>query len=191
MKSTSEQRLVYNLKNGDREAMKDLYGLYSGYLTAVCSRYIPDPDSMKDVLQDSFVKIFSSFDRFQYRGEGSLKAWMRKITVNEALKYIGRTAKDVRVSMDRMPDVPDTPDEDLQTGNIPASVIQDMIKRLPDGYRTIFNLYVFEEMSHKEIAAMLGIRENSSASQLHRAKALLAKWINEYRKSSDLKNPSL
>ena len=68
---------------------------------------------------------------------------------------------------------------------------QDMIKRLPDGYRTIFNLYVFEEMSHKEIAAMLGIRENSSASQLHRAKALLAKWINEYRKSSDLKNPSL
>ncbi len=171
--------------------MKDLYGLYSGYLTAVCSRYIPDPDSMKDVLQDSFVKIFSSFDRFQYRGEGSLKAWMRKITVNEALKYIGRTAKDVRVSMDRMPDVPDTPDEDLQTGNIPASVIQDMIKRLPDGYRTIFNLYVFEEMSHKEIAAMLGIRENSSASQLHRAKALLAKWINEYRKSSDLKNPSL
>ena len=60
----------------------------------------------------------------------------------------------------------------------------DMIKRLSDGYRTIFNLYVFEEMSHKEIAAMLGIRENSSASQLHRAKALLSKWINEYRNSN-------
>ena len=61
-----------------------------------------------------------------------------------------------------------------------------MIRRLPDGYRTIFNLYVFEEKSHKEIAALLGIKESSSASQLHRAKAQLAKWINEYRNSDSM-----
>ena len=79
-------------------------------------------------------------------------------------------------------------EEDLKTEDIPESVIQEMIKKLPDGYRTIFNLYVFEDMSHKEIASMLGIKENSSASQLHRAKAMLAKWINEYRKTSDLSN---
>ena len=189
MEITSEQILIHKLKDGDREAMKNLYGLYSGYLTAVCSRYIPDYDSLKDILQDSFVKIFMSIDRFEYRGEGSLKAWIRKIAVNEALKFLKRSSKDNTVSTDSIPDIPDNQEEeDLKTEDIPESVIQEMIIKLPDGYRTIFNLYVFEEMSHKEIASMLGIKENSSASQLHRAKAMLAKWINEYRKTSGLSN---
>ena len=189
MEITSEQILIHKLKDGDREAMKNLYGLYSSYLTAVCSRYIPDYDSLKDILQDSFVKIFMSIDRFEYRGEGSLKAWIRKIAVNEALKFLKRSSKDNIVSTDSIPDIPDNQEEeDLKTEDIPESVIQEMIKKLPDGYRTIFNLYVFEDMSHKEIASMLGIKENSSASQLHRAKAMLAKWINEYRKTSDLSN---
>ena len=88
-------------------------------------------------------------------------------------------------SIRRMKDLPDIPDDeadrDLDVDGIPASVIQDMIRRLPDGYRTVFNLFVFEDMSHKEIARTLGIKENSSASQYHRAKALLAKWLKDYR----------
>lgn len=184
MHDLSEQTLTKGLKNGDRGAMKNLYGLYSGYLNAVCSRYVLDKNTVKDILQDSFVKIFSSIDKFEYRGPGSLKAWITRITVNETLKYLRKSAKDMMtVDYDSLTDddLPDSGDEDMDVEDIPPSEIQKMIRRLPDGYRTIFNLYVFEDMSHKEIADLLGIKENSSASQLHRAKALLAKWINEYR----------
>ena len=88
MSANSEQKLLTGLRNRDRTAMKELYGLYSGYLNGICSRYIADRDAAKDVLQDSFVNIFSSIDNFRFRGEGSLKAWMRKIVVNQALKYL-------------------------------------------------------------------------------------------------------
>lgn len=184
MKETSEQKLAYGLRNRDRTAMQEAYGLYSGYLYALCSRYIPDKDTAKDILQDSFVKIFSSADSFRYRGEGSLKAWMSRITVNEALKHLRKNVrKEIAVDTARLPDTPDDNDENPDTEDIPAAVIHDMIGKLPDGYRTIFNLYVFEDKSHKEIAGLLGIKENSSASQLHRAKAMLARWIEEYRKN--------
>lgn len=184
MSANSEQKLLTGLRNRDRTAMKELYGFYSGYLNGICSRYIADRDAAKDVLQDSFVNIFSSIDNFRFRGEGSLKAWMRKIVVNQALKYLRKSSKnDLFMDTGSLPDIPEeTPDEDMDMNDIPASAIQEMIRRLPDGYRTIFNLYVFEDKSHKEIASMLGIKENSSASQLHRAKAMLARWIKEYRR---------
>lgn len=73
--------------------MKLIYSQYIRYLTAVCSRYIVDDEDVKDVLQESFLKIFASLGRFQYRGEGSLKAWMSKITINETLKFISRTQR--------------------------------------------------------------------------------------------------
>lgn len=183
MNRTAEQDLERRLKNRDQTAMKELYGLYSGYLYALCCRYITDKDTAKDILQDSFLKIFSAINRFRYRGEGSLKAWMSRIVVNEALKSLRTSARNtIMISSADLPDIPDDEaDEDLDVDGIPASVIQDMIRRLPDGYRTVFNLFVFEDMSHKEIARTLGIKENSSASQYHRAKALLAKWLKDYR----------
>lgn len=183
MKESAEQRLANGLKNGDRAIMKEVYGLYSGYLFALCLRYITDRDRARDILQDSFVKIFSSAGRFSYRGPGSLKAWMSRITVNEALKFLRDSAREnAATSLDALDSFPDTAGEDPDISDIPASVIQDMIRRLPDGYRTVFNLYVFEDMSHKEIADRLGIKENSSASQLHRARAMMAGWITDYRK---------
>ena len=167
--------------------MKYLYGLYAGYLNAVCSRYIPDREAAKDVLQDSFVRIFSSAGTFRYRGEGSLKAWMKKIVVNGALKYLQKSSRNCFVTgLDNFQDIPDDGfDEDYGMNAVSPAVIQEMIRKLPDGYRTIFNLYVFEDKSHKEIAKILNIKENSSASQLHRAKALLAKWIREYIKEKE------
>ncbi len=182
MQDISEQILAERLKNRDRSAMKELYGLYSGYLNALCSRYITDKDDAKDVLQDCFVKIFMSIDSFQYRGKGSLKAWMSRIVVNHALKYLRKSVRKEALSAQAdLTSIPDIPEAQLEVADIPEHVIQEMIRRLPDGYRTIFNLFVFEDKTHKEIAALLGIKENSSASQLHRAKAMLAKWITEYR----------
>ena len=172
MERCPEQILAERLRNRDRTAMKELYGLYSGYLNAVCTRYVADKDSAKDILQDCFVKIFSGIGSFRFRGEGSLKAWMKKIVVNESLKYLRKSARTgLSVDTDILPDIPD--DEDPDMDDIPPAVIHEMIRRLPD------------EKSHREIASMLGIRESSSASQLHRAKAQLARWINEYRKKSD------
>lgn len=162
--------------------MKALYDRYAGFLTAVCSRYIENKEDVKDLMQDSFIRIFSSIRSFEYRGEGSLKAWMSRIVINNTLKYIRDNIQKGMISIDE--DIPDVPDEEIpEISEIPPSVIQEMIRRLPEGYRTVFNLFVFEGKSHKEIAMLLGIKENSSASQLHRAKALLAGWIREYRQN--------
>ena len=162
--------------------MKALYDRYAGFLTAVCSRYIENKEDVKDLMQDSFIRIFSSIGSFEYRGEGSLKAWMSRIVINNTLKYIRDNIQKGMISIDE--DIPDVPDEEIpEISEIPPSVIQEMIRRLPEGYRTVFNLFVFEGKSHKEIAMLLGIKENSSASQLHRAKALLGGWIREYRQN--------
>ena len=102
--------------------------------------------------------------------------------VNHALKYLRKSVRKEALSAQAdLTSIPDIPEAQLEVADIPEHVIQEMIRRLPDGYRTIFNLFVFEDKTHKEIAALLGIKENSSASQLHRAKAMLAKWITEYR----------
>ena len=175
-----DKELVHAAMRGNRSAMADLYSRNIGYLTAVCSRYLADNDDRNDVLQNSFVKIFSALGSFEYRGEGSLKAWMARIVVNEALKYLKNAGRISTVPEDRIPDIADG--EEPEVDDIPQPVLQDMIRQLPDGYRTVFNLYVFEEMSHKEIAETLGIKVNSSASQYHRAKAMLARWLNDYRK---------
>ena len=102
--------------------------------------------------------------------------------VNEALGYLRKKNTQVQqeVLMTEIPDVPDTEDSELD--DIPRSVLMKFISELPDGYRTVFNLYVFEDKSHKEIASLLGITEHTSSSQFYRAKSLLIKKINEYRK---------
>lgn len=175
-----EQKLAERIKKRDNAAMKALYDQYAGYLTAICSRYIDNKEDIRDLMQESFIRIFSSIGSFEYRGEGSLKAWMSRIVTNNALKHIRDNLRNKAISTED--DIPDIPDEDIpEISDIPPSVIQQMIKRLPEGYRAVFNLFVFEEKSHKEIAGILGIKENSSASQLHRAKSMLAGWIREYR----------
>jgi RNA polymerase sigma-70 factor (ECF subfamily) len=174
-----EHELVGKIASGDRVAMKIFYDDYSGYLTAVCSRYVTGADDVKDVLQESFIRIFGSIDRFEWRGPGALKAWAGRIVVNESLKFL-RERKKLRMTVEaenyferQEEDYPDFED-------VPTSVIMDMIRTLPDGYRTVFNLYVFEQKSHREIASMLEIAENSSASQFHRARGALAKLVREY-----------
>lgn len=182
-----EIKLLEQIRLGDKKAMKELYCHYSGYLNAVCSRYIACDEDVRDVLQESFIKIFGSIDKFCYKGDGSLKAWMSKIAVNESLTLLNKKEKLAIVQYES--DIPDTiddndDDEGPDTGDIPVRAIQAMIRKLPTGYRTVFNLYVFEGKSHKEIAEMLNLKESSSASQLHRAKALLAKMIQEYKSTN-------
>lgn len=174
--------MAKRLRNGDNGAMRDFYSLYADYLTGVCARYIADDESLKDVLQDSLVGIFSHIRDFRYRGPGSLQAWATRIVVNESLKFL-RTRQ--RHELERLShDVADEPEaDDPPIDDIPAEVIFRLVSELPPGYRTVFNLYVFENRSHQEIAEMLGIRKDSSASQLCRAKNLLARKIRQYNSS--------
>jgi RNA polymerase sigma-70 factor (ECF subfamily) len=175
----SEKELARLVGDGDPRGQRELYLRYAGLLTAVASRYLQDKDQVKDVLQDAFIRIFDRIGSFRYRGEGSLRAWMSRIVANGALQVLRQENRLLPVR-----EIPDTLlDEDPEVDAVPMDVLQDMISRLPDGYRTVFNLFVFEQMKHKEIALLLGIKENSSASQLLRAKALLAKEIKEYRKN--------
>lgn len=176
---TDEQQLAEQLRCGNAAAMRVFYDRYGGLLTAVCARYITDSESLKDVMQDSMVQLLTHVSDFKYRGEGSLRAWATKIVVTQALRYLREETRREWQTIDW--DVADVPEEDDPPVNdIPPDVIQQMVRRLPTGYRTVFNLYVFEHKSHQEIAQLLGIKKDSSASQLSRAKNLLAQMIRQY-----------
>lgn len=179
----SEQELAESLRQGDVLAMEELYTRYADYLTGVCSRYIIEDDDIKDVLQESFIKIFTKISTFSYVGEGSLKAWIKQVVVNESLQHLRAQKRHGMIVFDveRVEDQVEEPPENTDITEIPSDVLWDMIRELPPGYRAVFNLYVIEGKRHKEIANLLGIQEQTSASQLLRAKRLLLKRINEYK----------
>lgn len=181
----SEKELLHLVVQGDKDARYLIYKQYVRYLAAVCARYITNDEDIKDVLQETFVKVFSSIHTFNYQGEGSLKAWMSRIALHESLKWMKQNSRFERVEISR--EELDIPDEEPDTEGVPTDVIYQMIRSLPDGYRTVFNLFVIEGRSHREIAETLGIKKSSSASQLHRAKAMLAEMITRYRNSKDFR----
>jgi RNA polymerase sigma-70 factor (ECF subfamily) len=147
-------------------------------MLGVCYRYTGNRQVSEDLLHDGFIRVFESIRAFQYRGEGSLKAWISKIFVNVSLEYLRANAQKTTVPLEEWKESESFPDEELES--IPADVLMRFITELPAGYRTVFNLYVFEEMPHKEIAGILHINEASSRSQLARAKSFLAKKIKKY-----------
>ena len=147
----NEIELIEGCRAGKDSARKELYTLYSKQMLAVCYRYTGDMDAAHDVLHDGFIKIFT---RFTFRGECALGTWVTRVMVTQAIDYLRRKHRFSQL------------------------VVSE--EQLPDGCRTVFNLYVFEEKSHKEIAELLHIKEHSSTSQLHRAKCMLAKRIKEY-----------
>lgn len=179
-KETEEERWLRKALDGDNTAIEWIYRKHVRYLSALCSRYITEDEDIKDVLQESFIKIFTSLDSFKYRGEGALKAWMAKITLNETLKFVRNNSRLPIDSIDDK-DMNIADGDSMETEDIPTDVLHQFIRELPDGYRAVFNLYVIDDKSHKEIAQLLGIKENTSASQLHKAKSMLAQKIKHYR----------
>lgn len=176
----SEKELLDGIKGGSRGAMHRLYHRYVDNAMAVALRYVRQRDDAEDVVQDSFVKILSSVGRFQYRGEGSLRGWVARIVANEAVAFLRQRSK-IDFVEEEPPDVVE--EEQPEVERVPPDVLTQMIGELPEGYRLVLNMCVFEQRSHKEIAALLGIKESTSASQFLRAKSLLARKINEYLNS--------
>ena len=166
------------MQEGDRKAQRELYDRFAPLAMAQAMRYVADRETACDVLQESFVKILTAVSRFQYRGEGSLRGWVLSIVSHVAVDWLRQNQR-LQLSTE-LPD--DVPNEEPDVGSVPMEVMQHMIEQLPDGYRTVFCLFVFDRKSHKEIAHMLGIKENSSASQFLRAKRLLASMITNYQR---------
>ncbi|WP_303014078.1 RNA polymerase sigma factor [uncultured Bacteroides sp.] len=175
-----EQELSEQCRLGNNRARKELYEQYAGRLFAICLRYTGDRDTAQDLLHDGFIKIFDSFDKFTWRGEGSLRAWMERVMVNIALQYLRKNdVMNQTAPLEELSDKYEEP-EAADVEAIPQKILMRFIEELPAGYRTVFNLYTFEDKSHKEIAQILGINEKSSASQLFRAKSTLAKRVKEW-----------
>ena len=173
-----EKELPIKCAEGDAVAQKILYERYSGYLYGVCLRYASDREEAMDLLHDTFIKIYSTIGKFTFRGEGSLKGWLTRLAINLALERIRSNARMQSTEL-HLEIAQEEPAETLME-QIPPQVLIKFIEELPPGYRAVFNLYVFENLPHKEIAKMLGINEKSSSSQFLRAKMSIVKKINNY-----------
>lgn len=174
------EEIVAGCRKGQSACQKALVDRYSESLYTVCLRYMGDESKSKDVLQDSFIRIFKSFKNFD-SDKGTLHSWMRKITVNMALKSLKKNAIpttgftiDINENLSVMP----TAIEKMK-----AEDLMKIIQSLPEGYRQVFNLSVIEGYNHKEISEMLGIEEVSSRSNLSRAKSLLRKKLIAFKKN--------
>ena len=169
-------QLLKDCLKGKREAQRKLYEHFAPLMMAVCYRYTKSKYEAEDVLQEGFVKVFNNLD--QFKGEGELGAWIRRIMVNTALNYLRAHQKyrhDADVDM-----VPERASNDENPlASLQAKQLADIIQRLPTGYQTIFKLYVVEGYSHVEIGEMLGIDAGTSRSQYLRARVMLQKWIEE------------
>lgn len=184
----TEQELVQGCRRGDDVARRQLYERYAGKMMAICMRYMGNREEAEDLLHDGYIKLYGSFDKFEWQGEGTLPAWMARVMANLALQRLRKTdvmsqAVELENTAELRDDV-DRPDEGPDIETIPKKVLMQFIEELPPGYRTVFNMYVFEGKNHIEIGKVLGINNKSSASQLVRARAILKERVNEWRKQN-------
>ncbi|MDQ3535134.1 MAG: sigma-70 family RNA polymerase sigma factor [Bacteroidota bacterium] len=174
-KSVSEDSLLEGCLKQSSKAQQAVYELYAPKMFAVCKRYIKENTQAEDILVVGFMKVFEKIGQFQK--QGSLEGWIRKIMVNECLSYIRKNKNMyLEVELDK---VDREPDYQMLQNILEEQDLLSMIDKLPTGYKTIFNLYAIEGFSHKEIAEMLQINENTSKSQLSRARAHLQKLLLE------------
>lgn len=175
----TEAKLVTALKRGEARAQKVVYERYSGRMLAICVRYVANRADAEEVMIDGFMKIYEKID--QFREEGSFEGWMKRVMVTESLMFLRKKkAWRQEIPIDEMGA---EPDYDWAETSLESEELMRLVNQLPDGYRTVFNLYAIEGYSHAEIAEMLKISEGTSKSQLSRARSLLQvglKKIQEY-----------
>jgi RNA polymerase sigma factor (sigma-70 family) len=170
------ERLVKDCLNGRRDAQKQLYEEFAESMLGVCYRYTKSMTDAEDVLQEGFLKVFKNLHQFKFEGE--LGGWIRRIMVNTALNYLKQNSRyqsDLSFADAGLhPVSSDNPDVRML-----ARDLADLVRQLPTGYQTIFNLHAVEGYSHVEIGKMLGINEGTSRSQYARARGLLITWLNK------------
>lgn len=176
------KEVIEGCVKNDRRAQEQLFKLFYGKMLAVCLRYTSDMDTAQEVLQEGFIKIFDKLDGFDYKG--SLEGWIRRIIANTAIDFIRKNKKSPLLT-DNDNDFklgasdPMIEQEEIEFTGIKAEIAMDAIQQLTPAYRAVFNLYVLEDYSHKEIGEILGISEGTSKSNLSKAKMNLQKILNE------------
>jgi len=173
--SDIQHTLIQRCLRNDRQAQEELYCTHAQRLYHIALQYAGDRDEAKDILQDGFVKIFQSLQK--YSGSGSIEGWMNRVMANTAIDHLRKNSKLQMVeAKEQLPDVSEEEETPIQ---LPMDKMLGLIKQLPEQARIIFNLYVLENLNHRQIAEKLSISEGTSKSQYSRARGLLKKWISQ------------
>jgi RNA polymerase sigma-70 factor (ECF subfamily) len=174
-----EVKLIEECLAGKRKAQNELYTRFSPQLYGICLRYAANRFEAQDMLQEGFIKVFSSLS--SYESKGSFEGWIKRVVINNALNHMRNNAKQQLFSdYSQAENIPDyAPDVDESAPPPEKETLLQLIQELPEGYRMVFNLYVFEDYTHKEIAEAAGISESTSKTQLMRARILLQKKLSE------------
>lgn len=184
-KSTTEEVLLNDCRKGRADAQTKLYERFAPRMLGICFRYIHDREEAEHVMIGGMIKVFEKLD--QYQGGGSFEGWVRKIMVNESLMYI-RKNKNMSLEVE-VQKAESEPDYQSLEQTLEAADLLKLIAALPVGYCTVFNLYAIEGYNHQEIANLLGITENTSKSQLSRARKYLQARLFELE-TKELKKDS-
>ena len=163
----SLKQLILNCKKRDIKSQSEIYQLYAGKLFALCLKYSKTKTEAEDNLQDAFMTIFKKIDQFKHKG--SFEGWMKRIVINTALQSY-REKKVLNLVEENYPDKVEV---EIDENDISLDFLLKIIQELPDRYRMVFNLYVLDGYSHKEIASLMGIAEGTSKSNLSRARLIL------------------
>ena len=177
-KSLTEEELIEGCRKGRASSQKRLYDRLAPKMLGVCIRYIKDKEEAEHVMIGGIVKVFDKLD--QFKGDGSFEGWVRRIIVNDCLMYI-RKNRNMSLQSD-IDEVSNEPNLKVMEENLDAQDLLKLINELPVGYRTVFNLYAIEGYNHAEIAKQLDINENTSKSQLSRARKWLQNRLAELEK---------
>lgn len=170
-----EKEVLEGCARGEHKYQKMLYDAYSSKMFGICLRYAKNYHLAEDFLQEGFIRIFKNIHTFRF--QGSLEGWLKRIIVNVALEHLRQAVKIHPI--DEVNGIESMMTEKEIDNDIEAGELLRIVQSLPDGYRTIFNLFAMEGYSHKEISAMLGISEGTSKSQYSRAKTILQKLVLE------------
>jgi RNA polymerase sigma factor (sigma-70 family) len=169
----SEEELIKGCLRRDRSAQKQLYDSYSSKMYGICYRYVKDSMEAEDIMVTAFMKVFDKIG--QFKNEGSFEGWIRRIMVNESLGYLRKSSSMYLET--ELEQADREPDYDSLSDHLEAEDLLKMIQSLPTGYRIVFSLYAIDGYTHKEIGEQLGINENTSKSQLSRARTYLQKML--------------
>jgi RNA polymerase sigma factor (sigma-70 family) len=178
--STSESHdeisLIKACSNGDNKAFRKIYEIHSGTMYSICLRYMNNEDEAKDALQEGFIKVFKNISKFKFTG--SFEGWMKRIFVNSSIELIRKRKMHLDVSELNSNELPLT--AKIETGSMDAEKMMTLVQQLPEGYRTVFNMFIVDGYSHKEISDYLEISESTSKTQLFKARKQLQEWLKDW-----------
>lgn len=197
----NEEQLYIACKNQDREAQKYIFNNFLPLMHGVCLRYTKSVSDADDLVQEGFIRFFSKIDSFNWKGNGSIRAWLQRIMVNVAIDHYNRKKRNLHVSLSdydkelsedgeggyEFEADENTPIEYGNLKGITPKVLMETLAELPEDFRIVFNLHAIEGLKHKEIAELLEIETNTSITRFFRARNKLQKKLQKVSKTADFK----